>query len=877
MRFFHRLLSLGRNLVRQQELERQLADELSAHLDLLIEEKVRAGLSLTAARREALLEFGGMEQVKERVRRVRRGYYIESLVRDFRNAGRSLLRAPGFSLIAMLTLAIGTGAAIAMFSIFDAALGRPLNFVRPHELVSVSEHSVEQGLRESHLSLPKFTALETERVFTDVAAYTGETAMLQASRGVFQVPTARVTDTLFALLGLQPERGRLFSTAEASDVVLLTHRCWQNRFAGDEAVIGAQIVINGRNHTVTGVLPADLSRPLSEFEMFLPGVRNIDFLSPEQIARGAGYLHVIGRSVAGEMTRLPAALQRVDERYRRAFPENMDAMFASGASDLTSSVTREIRPPLYALCAAMSCLFTLACLNVSCLFVARFAARRQELLLRAALGAEHRRLVQHLFSEIAIITAGGLALALGISAAGMSALRLLNSPLIPFTIARLMTPWAVALASLLFGLIAIGLTIAGALHAGLWRSDVALSSPSARRLRSNRLGSAFVVGQIALSLVLLLAAGLLLSTLRRVREVKVGFDSAGVIVADMSSLPRRYPRPVDYATFVENLTRSLENLPGVKRAALVYGLPLAQDDTYILCTSLDKEMTAVRDRPTTYFRVISPGYFEAMRIPLIAGRAFSSHDNGDNPNVVIISKATARMLFGEADPIGQQVICGGTVHAIYEVIGMVGDVRSMDVTRPSRPEIYFSIFQQMEPTMKLVVQTRATVGDPQALVPVINKCIQALDPQQPALEFESMQQLVAKSIAHRRLLALVLAVLASLALILAVVGTYGVMSFAVVEKRREIGLRLALGATSGAILRLILARGFKLTLIGVLVGTALAVAGARFLSSLLFDVSPTDPTIFLASISCLATLTLIAIYLPARRAMRVDPLIALRA
>ena len=191
MRFLHRLLSLGRNLVRQQELERQLADELSAHLDLLIEEKIRAGLSLAAARREALLEFGGIEQVKERVRRVRRGYYIESLVRDFRSAGRSLLRAPGFCLIAMLTLAIGTGAAIAMFSIFDAALGRPLNFDRPKELVSISEHSVEQGLRESHLSLPKFTALEAEKVFTDVAAYTGETAMLRSPRGVFQVPAAR--------------------------------------------------------------------------------------------------------------------------------------------------------------------------------------------------------------------------------------------------------------------------------------------------------------------------------------------------------------------------------------------------------------------------------------------------------------------------------------------------------------------------------------------------------------------------------------------------------------------------------------------------------------------------------------------------------------
>jgi putative ABC transport system permease protein len=877
VRFLHRLLSLGRNLVRPQECERQLADELSAHLDLLIEEKVRAGLSLAVARREALLEFGGIEQVKERVRRVRRGYYIESLVRDFRNAGRSLLRAPGFGIVAVLTLAIGSGAAIAMFSIFDAALGRPLNFVRPEELLSISEHSVEQGLRESHLSFPKFTALREEKIFTEVAAYSGETAMLQGARGMVQVPTARVTGTLFALLCLQPERGELFGAAETRDVALLTHQCWQNRFASDEAVIGAQILINGRNHTVTGVLPADLSRPLSQFELLLPGVRNIDFLSPEQIARGAGYLHVIGRCAAGEMIRLPAALQRVDERYRRAFPDNMDAMFSSGASDLTRSVTREIRPSLYALGAAMGCLFTLACLNVGCLFLARFATHREELVLRAALGAEHRRLVQHLFSEITIIAGGGLALGLGISAGGMYALRLLNSPLIPFTITQSITPRAMVFAGLLFGLISIALTLACAMHAGLCWRDVALSSPSARRIRSNRLGSAFVVGQIALSLVLLLAAGLLLSTLQRIRDVKVGFDSAGVIIADMSSLPSRYSRPVDYATFVEGLTRSLESLPGVNRAALVYGLPLAQDDTYILCTSLDKKMTAVRDRPTSYFRVISPGYFEAMRIPLTAGRAFSSRDNNDNPNVVIISQATARMLFGASDPIGQKVICGGTVQAIHEVIGVVGDVRSTDVTSPSRPEMYFSIFQQMEPTMKLVVQTTGSVGNAQALTPVINKCIQALDPQQPALEFESMQQLVSKSVAHRRLLALVLAVLAALALVLAMVGTYGVMSFAVVERRREIGLRLALGATGGGILRLIFARGFKLTIVGVLIGTALALAGARFFSGLLFDVSPTDPTIFVASISCLAALTSIAIYLPARRAMRVDPIIALRA
>jgi predicted permease len=456
-------------------------------------------------------------------------------------------------------------------------------------------------------------------------------------------------------------------------------------------------------------------------------------------------------------------------------------------------------------------------------------------------------------------------------------LRLLNSPLIPFTIAQLMTPRAVVFACLLFGLISVTLTLAGALHAGLWQRDIAFSSAAARWVRSSRLGSAFVVGQIALSLVLLLAAGLLLSTLQRVRDVKMGFDSAHVIVADMSSLPSRYPRSADYATFVEALTRSLESLPGIDRAALVYGLPLAQDDTYILTTSLDKKMTAVRDRPSTYFRVISPGYFEAMRIPLTAGRAFDSRDSDHNPNVVILSEATARMLFGASDPIGQKVICGGTVQAIHEVIGVVGDVRSTDVTSPSRPEMYFSIFQQMEPTMKLVVRTSGKAGNAQDLAPVINKCIQTIDPQQPALEFEPMPQLVAKSVAHRRLLALVLAVLAALALVLAMVGTYGVMSFVVVEKRREIGLRLALGATSGGILRLILARGFKLTVIGVFIGTALAFAGARFLSGLLFDVSPTDPTVFIASISCLAALTLIAIYLPARRAMRVDPITALRA
>jgi len=876
VRFLHRLLSLGLNLVRKQELERQLADELSAHLDLLIEEKVRAGLSLAAARREALLEFGGIEQVKERVRRVRRGYYLESLVRDFRNAGHSLFRAPGFAIVAMLTLAIGSGAAIAMFSIFDAALGRPLNFVRPAELLSISEHSVEKGLRESHLSLPKFTALRTEKAFTDVAAYTGETAMLRAPQGMVQVPTARVTETLFALLGLQPEQGELFAAAETRDVALLTHQCWQNRFASNEGVIGAQVVINGRAHTVTGVLPANLARPLSQFEVLLPGVRNIDFLSPEQIARGGGYLHVIGRCAPAEMIHLRAALQGVDERYRRAFPENMDAMFTSEASDLTQSVTREIRPSLYALCAAIGCLFALACLNVSCLFVARFAAHREELVLRAALGAERRRLVQYLFSEIAIVTAGGLGLALGISAGGIYALQQLSSPLIPFAITQLMTLRIVAFVSLLFGLISIALTVATALHVGLGQRDVVLNSHSAGRIRSNRLGSAFVVGQIALSLVLLLAAGLLVRTLQRVREVKVGFDSAGVIVADMSSLPRRYPRPVDYAIFVERLTRSLEDLPGVKRAALVYGLPLAQDDTYILSTSLDKKMTAVRDRPTAYFRVISPGYFEAMRIPLTAGRAFNSQDNADNPDVVIISEATARMLFGGGDPIGQKVICGGTVQAIHEVVGVVGDVRSTDVTSPSRAEMYFSIFQQMEPTMKLVVQTTLEAGNAQALTPAINKSVQALDHQQPALEFESMQQLVAKSVANRRLLALVLAVLAALALILAMVGTYGVISFAVVEKQREIGLRLALGATSGSILRLILARGFKLTIMGVLIGTVLALAGARLLSGLLFDVSPTDPIIFSASISCLAALTLMAIYLPARRAMRVDPIIALR-
>jgi predicted permease len=875
VRFLCRLLNLGRNLVRKQKIERQLSDELAANLDLLIEEKVRAGMSLGAARREALLEFGGVEQVKEQVRRVRSGYYIESFARDFRYAARSLFRTPGFSIVALFTLAISGGAAITVFSIADEALGRPLGFTRPEELLRIGEHSIGQGLREAHVSFPKFTRLRTEGVFDNVAAYTGEMATLRTTKGIVRVPGARVTETIFALLDVRPRHGRLPDEAEAQDAVLLTHQCWQNRFGGDEALIGQQLAINGRLHTVMGVMPEDLSRPLSEFEVIRAGVKDIDFYSPEQIARGAGYLHVIARCSAVEMPFVQAALQRVDERYRAEFPENMDARFVSEASDLTAFVTRDVRPSLQALCAAVACLFFLACLNVGCLFLTRLAAHRQELTLRAALGAEQRRIVQHLFSEIAIITAGGLGLALIAAALGTHALRLAHLPFLSLPMTALMAVRAVAFAGLLFGVTAVLLTLAATLYAGRWRPDGATIQRSPRLLRYRHLPRAFVVAQIALSLVLLLAAGLLLNTLRRVHDVKLGFDPGDVIIAEMS-LPNRYAAS-DYATFVDNLTSSVEKLPGVERAAVVYGLPLAHDDTYILSTPLAAKVSPVRDWPTMYFRVISPSYFEAMRIPLIAGRAFSPDDAAQNPRMVVVSETTGRMLFGGADPIGQKIICGGTVQTVHEICGVVGDVRSADVTRPAGAELYFSIYQQNEPITKLVVRAASTLGNTQLLVPAINRGLQKLDPEQPELEFETMQQLVARSVANRRLLALVLAVLASLALILALVGTYGVMSFAVIERHREIGLRIALGASRGDILRLVLTRGLKLIVSGVLIGATLALAGTWYFSDLLFDVSPTDPMNFLCSSVVLVTLTLLAVYLPARRAIRIDPVVALRA
>jgi predicted permease len=857
-------------------IERQLSDELAANLDLLIEEKVRAGLSLGAARREALLEFGGVEQVKEQVRRARGGYYIESFVRDFRYAARALLRTPGFSIVALFTLAISGGAAITVFSIADEALGRPLRFTRPQELLRIGEHSIGQGLREADVSFPKFSSLKTEGVFDNVAAYTGEMATLRSPKGIVRVPGARVTETIFALLDVRPMHGGLLDEAETPDAVLLSHQCWQNRFGGDEALIGQQLVINGRPHTVMGVMPEDLSRPLSEFEVIRAGVRNIDFYTPEQIARGAGYLHVLARCPAVEMPFVRAALQRVDERYRTAFPENMDARFVSEASGLTAFVTRDVRPSLQALCAAVACLFFLAVLNVGCLFLTRLAAHRQELTLRAALGAEPRRIVQHLFSEIAIVTAGGLALALIASALGTHALRLAHLPFLSLPITGLMAVRAVVFSGLLFGATAVLLTLAATLYAGRWRPEGVIIQRSAHPLPYCHLPRAFVVAQIALSLVLLLAAGLLLNTLRRVHDVKLGFDPSDVIIAEMSFLPSRYLAS-GYATFVDNLISGLEKLPGVERAAVVYGLPLAHDDTYTLCMPLARKASPVRDWPTTYFRVISPAYFEAMRIPLVAGRAFGPDDATRNPSRVIVSQATVRMLFGEADPIGQKIICGGTVKTVHEICGVVGDVRSADVTRPARAELYFAIYQHSEPTMKLVVRAAPALGNTQVLAPAINRCLQTLDPEQPELEFETMPQLVARSVANRRLLALVLVVLASLALILALVGTYGVMSFAVIERHREIGVRLALGASRGDILRLVLTRGLKLIMSGVLIGATLALTGTWYFSDLLFDVSPTDPLNLLCSSVVLVTLTLLAVYLPARRAIRIDPVVALRA
>ncbi|MFL6227895.1 MAG: ABC transporter permease [Pyrinomonadaceae bacterium] len=803
---------------------------------------------------------------------------METLWRDLRYGARMLLKKPGFTAIAVLTLALGIGATTTIFSVANAVLLRPLPYPNAERLVYVGQQ-YRSGLQGS--GEPKFLFWrEQSQSFEALACYSGfggAGGNLSGGAQAEHVRGVRVSEDFFRALGVYPAAGRAFTHEEdtpgAARVVILSDGLWRRSFGSDSSVIGRTVTLDDEPATVVGVMPPQFR--------FGSGA---DLLVPMRARPGSNVdpnAEVVGRLKPGvTLQQAQAELKVIAEKYRAAFPRQMQEGESVGAEPYQDLFTEGVARYIWVLLGAVIFLLLIGCVNVANLQLARVASRQREIAVRVALGAAGGRIVRQLLTE-------GLLLALAGGAAGLLLadwgtqllLSLTPEDLLP-GVSVIGMDWHV-LAFALAAAVVTGLLfgMAPAWQARKVDLNTALKESAGKgAVARGRLRGALVVVEVALSLVLLVGAGLLIRTFANLLGVTPGFDPHKVLTFQIDLNGARYDTTNEAAAFYRSALERIGSLPGVEAAAVTNKLPLDwQFNMPVVFPEKPEEMQSVQ------FRMISAAYFRAMKIDVRQGRAFTDADDAGAAPVAVVNEAFARRFFGADNPFARRLSVGrATSDPPREVVGVVGDIKQQGLDRPAPPMVYVPIPQVPDRLMAAVrTFTSASfvvraAGDPASLTPAIKQEIAALDPTLPLAHVATMEEIASRSIASQRFNMMLLGVFAALGLLLAAVGIYGVMSYTVAQHTREIGIRMALGARRADILRLVVWRGMLLTLVGVGVGAAGSFALTRFIASMLFGVKATDPLTFASIALLLAAVALVACLVPARRATRVDPMVALR-
>ncbi len=879
----HHALYFWRNLFNRARVEQELDEELRAFVELLTAEKQRGGMGAADAKRAALLEVGGVEQVKEQVREVRLSYQLETAWQDFRYGARMLAKSPTFTVAALLTLALGIGANSAIFSVVNTVLLRPLPYKDPGRLVMIWEDNSRQGFPRNTLPPANFADYrEQNHVFEGMAALTGRSFNLTGVGEPERIDGLRVSANLFQILDAQPQLGRVFSIDEdqpaTGHVVILSNRLWQRRFNSDPAIVGKTVTLNGEGYTVVGVMPPDFqfhgALPGADDELLVP----IAFSPREAASRGGHYLNVVARLKPGvTLEKAQAEMSSIAQRLQQQYPEHNTGV-GSVVVSLHEQLVGDIRPALLVLLGAVGFVLLIACANVANLLLARAAARHKEIATRVALGAGRARLVRQFLTESLLLsTAGGL-LGLLLSLWGVSMLK----QFIPENISQVK---AITVDAKVLGftlLISLLTGVVFGLAPALQASKVNLSEmlkeggrDSSTGRRGNRVRALLVIAEVAVSLVLLIGAGLLINSFLRLRNVDPGFRAENLLTMRVA-LPRsKYPDHAHRAAFYTEMLRRVEALPGVKSAAMTSPLPLIYNGDSMGVTIEGRPMPTGQE-PDVVTRVVSSHYLRSMSIRLLQGRELGDQDRADTMPVAVINETMARRFWPGEDPIGKRLAPGSAVeHDDWiTIVGIVNDVRQFELSAMPKPQMYLS-YEQSEPFLlrDLVVKTDV---EPSSLAGMVRSTIWTIDRDQPVSNIATMEEILSQSVKRERFSMLLLAVFATLALVLAAVGIYSVMSYAMAQRTHEIGIRMALGAQTRDVLRLVIGQGLKLALAGVAIGILIAFALTRLMTSLLFGVSATDPLTYVAISLVLVGVAVLASYIPARRAAKVDPMIALR-
>ncbi len=797
---------------------------------------------------------------------------MSSLLQDLRYAIRLLIRNPLFTIVSVLTLALGIGANSAIFSAVYEVLFKPLPYKNPDSLVVLFNTREDGSLMT--MSPLDFQDISSSGVFEQTAAMDTFTLDLTGKGEPERISAAAVSWNFFRVLGVQTTVGRSFNKDEgalnAGDVVVLGYGLWQRRFAGDPAVAGSTVLLDGKKRQVIGIAPREFTYPAG-VEIWKPLVFSADELDPSQ--RGARWLRTIGRVSPG--ISMDQALERVSVRAKelqRLYPEPNSKVGAT-LQPLHSFLVRKTRPALLVLWGAVGFVLLISCVNVTNLVLSQAAGRSNEIAIRSALGAGRLRLMRQFLIESIVLAslAGAAGLLIGMWATDL--LSRFGSVAIP-SLADLHLNLRIVAYS---ALISIGCgVVIGSIPVWQDRSINVTTRAGMRITSRNRLRKALAVMEIALAIILLTGAVLLIKSFSRLMQIDPGFRSGGVLAFEVSLPDARYSELHQSSSFFAELNNRLRIVPGVKTSAAVFGLPLSRG--FAAATSFNVIGKPETDNePVAGLRVITPHYLEAMRIPLKAGRSFNERDTNESGDVVIVSEAAAKTYWPGENAIGRQLrIHVGLVERVSKprtIVGIVKDVRFEGFEIPPQPDLYIPHTQQPLNSMMVVVRTS---GNTESLYPIIRQELRKMDSDLPLSNVKSMEDIVSGALSQRKFTMLLLSSFAVLGLFLAGLGTYGVLSFRVVQQKEEIGIRMALGAQKGDVVKLVLKEGATIAATGSILGIVAFFAVARFLRSLLYEVSSVDPYALLTVVTLLSAVALLACYLPAYRASKLDPLSTIR-
>lgn len=802
---------------------------------------------------------------------------MHGIGQDIRYALRGMRKAPGFFLIAVLTLGLGIGATAAIFSIINAVLLRPLPYGHPEQLVSMQESNPRRGLPVIGVSPGNFLDWSQEaKSFNSMSAVEWRTFNFTGNDGAIRIEGAMISPNLLQLLQQPLLLGRGFQQSEAqpgsNSVILIGENLWRRQFAGDRGILGKTVRMSGQSFTIIGVLPAPFHFPFPDTEVWQP----LAFSNADLANRADYRLQVVARLRQGvSLFQARTEMESIARRLEHDYPE-ANAGVSVRVQDFHEAQTGGSHRLIFTLFGAVLAILIIACLNIAGLLSVRFVGRQHEMALRTSLGATRSRLIRQFLTESVLLGCFGGILGLMIAKGGLSLLL----HFIPF-FSTPATPIAIDVHVLLF---AIGLSILCGILFGAapaWQNAHAnpvdglreggRSATGSRALR--KLQTGFVVGEIGLSLVSLVVAGLLMRSFMRMLNIDPGFRTKHVLVNTLLVLPTyKYPENYQRIRFFDSLLGKIKQMPGVVAAGGITSLPLQSNSSFIPIRIEGRPTAPDGKLMAAVFNVVTPGYFTTMQIPLRRGRWFSDDDSEHSPRVAVINDVAANKLFAGTDPVGQRVYLSGQGEQPFTVVGIVGSCRQFDITSPPSAEI-FANYQQS--SMSYMYVLARTTGDPRRLIPAIRHAVAEIDPEQP-VGHRTLAQQLDNAVSGDRLYTLLMGLFAGLALLLAAVGVYGAMSYAVSQRTQEIGVRMALGAHRRHVLALFLMQGGKVALLGVGIGLVLAFAACRVIANMLFDIRPTDAVAFSGAALLLIVTVLISNYVPARRATRVDPLLALR-